>query len=92
MLKIILVKDSSKDKDIRLFVRRYNQYMRKNGLNHYDNNLMKLRKSNLPKKEQRQVTCYECGKSRYYKIDCLSLVKRKDKQPFYKTKRKMPRS
>lgn len=72
--------------------------MRKNGLNHYVNNLMKLRKSNLPKKwkdkkkEQRQVTCYECGKSRHYKIDCLSLVKRKDKQPFYKTKGKIPRS
>lgn len=42
--------DSSKDKEMRLFVRRYNKYMMKSVLKHLDKKLMKFRKLNPPKK------------------------------------------
>lgn len=44
----------------------------------------------IKKKEEKQVTCYECGKSKHYKIDSPSMVKCKGKQMFYKTKGKNP--
>lgn len=68
-----------------MFVRNYNRYTRKNNLKHSNKNLIKFEKYNPPKKrdekkkEEWQVTCYNCVKLRNIKIDCQSLVKHNEK-------------
>lgn len=77
---------------MRMFIRRYNRYIRKIGIKHSNKNLMKFikfipqKKWDDKKKEERLVTCFECGKPEHIKIDCPSLVKRKGKQPLYNMK------
>lgn len=66
-----LSNESSKYEEMGLFVRRYSKHIRKNNLKHLDQNMIKLRKSNPPnkwddkKKEEKNVTCFECGKLRH---------------------------
>lgn len=59
--------DSSKDEDMR-FLLDVTIDILKNGIEHLDKNLVKLKKPIPPrkwedkKKKESQVTCYECGK------------------------------
>lgn len=75
--------NSSKEEEMRLFVKCYDIYIKRNGLNHSNTKLVKLMKSNPPKKledkkkDQKQLTGYEYGEPRYYKIYYPSLNKRK---------------
>ena len=68
-----------------LFVRRYNRYVRKNGIRHSDDNLNKFlkdsgyRRKNEDARYSKKGICYECGQSGHYKPDCPKL-KRKEKE------------
>ncbi|KAK2435260.1 hypothetical protein QL285_020334 [Trifolium repens] len=70
---------------MRLFVRRYNRYVRKNGIRHSDENLKKYRKDsgyhqrNEDARHSKKGICYECGQVGHYKPDCPNL-KRKEKE------------
>ncbi|KAK2396415.1 gag-protease polyprotein [Trifolium repens] len=77
--------DDSDDEEIGLFVRRYNRYVRKNGIRHSDANLKKFRKDsgyhrkNEDARYSKKGICYECGQVGHYKPDCPNL-KRKEKE------------
>ena len=70
-----------------LFVRRYNRFIRKNGIKHSDKNLISFRKqSKEPRQEENKNQrgkrpCYNCGKVGHYKPDCLKMKKDKGKAP-----------
>ncbi|PNX80237.1 phytoalexin-deficient 4-2 protein [Trifolium pratense] len=74
---------SDDDEEMGLFVKRYNSYMKKKGLKHNEDNLKKFRKSfkkgNNTKKEEKEITCYECGKTGHIKSECPTLSKAKGK-------------
>ncbi|KAK2356902.1 gag-protease polyprotein [Trifolium repens] len=78
--------DDSDDEEMGLFVRRYNRYVRKNGIRHSDDNLKKFRKDsgyrrkNEDARYSKKGICYECGQVGHYKPDCPNL-KRKEKEP-----------
>ncbi|KAK2374793.1 gag-protease polyprotein [Trifolium repens] len=77
--------DDSDDEEMRLFVRRYNRYVRKNGIRHSDDNLKKFRKDSGYRRKNEDVryskkgACYECGQVGHFKPDCPKL-KRKEKE------------
>ncbi|KAK2370012.1 gag-protease polyprotein [Trifolium repens] len=77
--------DDSDDEEMGLFVRRYNRYVRKNGIRHSDDNLKKFRKDsgyrrkNEDARYSKKGICYECGQVGHYKPDCPNL-KRKEKE------------
>ncbi|KAK2422441.1 gag-protease polyprotein [Trifolium repens] len=77
--------DDSDDEEMGLFVRRYNRYVRKNGIRHSDDNLKKFRKDsgyrrkNKDARYSKKGICYECGQVGHYKPDCPNL-KRKEKE------------
>lgn len=56
-----------------MFVKHYNNYMKRNDLNHSDKNLVKFRRPNPPrkwednKKKEKKAICFEFGKPDYYK-------------------------
>lgn len=79
--------DTKKEEDIRLFAKRYNQYIKKHKLIHCGKNLINFKKTYLHKKEDKKkeenVTCYECGKLGHYYTMCLSLNKRNKKNDTY---------
>lgn len=87
-------KVSSKEEEMALFFKCYNQYMRKHKLKHSDKNLINFKKSYPQNKEhkikEKDVTCFDCGKFGHYKITCPSLNKHHKKKDieFYKTKGK----
>lgn len=70
---------------ISLFVKIYNRYKKKHHLNHLGKSLINIKKSfphkkDEKKKEDNQVTCYECEKSCHYSTTCPSLSKRYNKK------------
>ncbi|KAK2363148.1 cysteine-rich RECEPTOR kinase [Trifolium repens] len=77
--------DDSDDEEMGLFVRRYNRYVRKNGIRHSDDNLKKFRKDsgyrrkNEDARYSKKGICYECGQVGHYKPDCPKL-KKKEKE------------
>ncbi|KAK2416799.1 gag-protease polyprotein [Trifolium repens] len=77
--------DDSDDEEMKLFVRRYNKYVRKKGIRHSDDNLKKFRKysgyrrKNDDARYSKKGLCYECGQVGHYKPDCPNL-KRKEKE------------
>lgn len=70
---------SSKEEEMELFVKRYNQYMKKHKLKHSNKNLINFKKSHLHKKEHKRkeedATCFECRKSGHHITTCTSLNK-----------------
>lgn len=84
--------DSSKEEEMGLFIKRYNQNIKKHKFKHSDKNLINLMKSHPQKREgkkkEENVTCNECENLGYYRATCLILSncnKKKDKDS-YKTK------
>ncbi|KAK2430292.1 gag-protease polyprotein [Trifolium repens] len=77
--------DDSDDEEMGLFVRRYNRYVKKNGIRHSDENLKKYRKDsgyhrrNEDARYSKKGICYECGQDGHYKPDCPN-IKRKEKE------------
>lgn len=43
------------------------------------------------KQDDKNVSCYECGKSGHYKTNFLNLIKHKNKQDFNKKREKAPK-
>lgn len=87
--------EASKKEEMSLFIRQYNRYLKKNKLKHSDKGLVNFKNNHPLKKEHKKkdddITCYECGKSGYYRTTCPSLTKHhkhKDKE-FYRTKGKI---
>ncbi|KAK2403095.1 putative mitochondrial protein [Trifolium repens] len=84
--------DDSDDEEMGLFVRRYNRYVRKNGIRHSDDNLKKFRKDsgycqkNEDARYSKKGICYECGQSGHYKPDCPK-HKKKEKESFSNKRR-----
>jgi len=58
--------DAINEEEMSLFVRRYNRYIKRNGLKHNDKNLVKFRKASRKGKEsdsdEKVVSCYGCRK------------------------------
>ena len=79
--------EDSDDEEMVLFVRRYNRFIRKNGIKHSDKNLIKFRKqSKEPRQEENKKyrgkgPCFNCGKTGHYKPDCPMMKKDKGKAP-----------
>ncbi|KAK2421404.1 gag-protease polyprotein [Trifolium repens] len=82
--------DDSDDEEMGLFVRRYNRYVRKNGIRHSDENLIKFRKDsgyrrrNEDAKYSKKGACYECGQISHFKPDCPKLKRKEKGSPSFK--------
>lgn len=68
-----------------MFVKRYNRYIRKNGVKHSDKNLINFRRlSNFSKEDDNKKgklrsSCYNCGKAGHYSSDYSFIKKDKEK-------------
>lgn len=75
--------EKSNGKEMRIFVRLYYKYIKKNGRKYSDKNLINyMRHSNTSmedenKKEKSKGSCYNCGRVGHYKLDYASLKKDK---------------
>ena len=62
------------EEEMSMFVRRYNRYIKRNGLKHNDKNLVNFRRASRKGKEsesdEKEVSCYGCGKVGHYKNEC----------------------
>ncbi|KAK2444047.1 gag-protease polyprotein [Trifolium repens] len=82
--------DDSDDEEMGLFVRRYNRYVRKNGIRHSDENLKKYRKDsgyrrrNEDARYSKKGACYECGQIGHFKPDCPKLKRKEKGSPSFK--------
>ncbi|XP_050874924.1 uncharacterized protein LOC127078519 [Lathyrus oleraceus] len=90
--------EASKKEEMDLFVRRCNRSLKRNKLKHTDKCLVNFRNTHPPKKDHKkqddEITCYECGKLVHYRTTCTNPTKhhkRKDKAS-YKTKGKSSKS
>lgn len=76
--------DYSKEEDIWLFVKRYNQYFRKHKLKYFDKNMINFKKSHPHKEKHKRkdedITCFEYGKSDHHRTKCPSLNKHHKKK------------
>ncbi|KAK2444675.1 gag-protease polyprotein [Trifolium repens] len=82
--------DDSDDEEMGLFVRRYNRYVRKNGIRHSDENLKKYRKDsgyrrrNEDARYSKKGACHECGQIGHFKPDCPKLKRKEKGSPSFK--------
>ena len=79
--------DASINKEeMRLFVRRYNHYIKRNGLKHNDKNIVNFRKASRKGKEsdsdEKLVSWYGCGNVGHYKNECSELAKERERSEF----------
>jgi len=83
--------DAINEEEKSLFVRRYKRYIKRNGLNHNDKNLVNLRKASRKGKEldsdEKVVSCYGCGKVGHYKNECPKLAKERGRSGFNRNSR-----
>jgi len=73
--------DAIDEEEMSLFVRRYNRYIKRNGLKHNDKNLVNFRKASRKgtksDNDEKVVSCYACGKIGHYKNKSLELAKQR---------------
>jgi len=71
--------DAIDEEEMSLFVRRYNGYIKRNGLKHNEKNLVKFRKASRKGREsdndEKVVSRYGCEKIGHYKNECPELAK-----------------
>jgi len=71
--------DGINEEEMSMFVRRYNRYVKRNGLKHNDRNSVNFRKASMEEREsdndEKVVSCYGCGKVCHYKNVCPELAK-----------------
>jgi len=71
--------DAIAEEEMSLFVRRYNGYIKRNGLKHNEKNLVKFRKASRKGREsdndEKVVSRYGCEKIGHYKNECPKLAK-----------------
>jgi len=71
--------DGINEEEMSMFVRRYNRYIKRNGLKHNDKNLVNFRKASMKGREsyndEKVVSCYGYGKVGHYKNECPELAK-----------------
>ena len=66
----------SDDDDVRLFVKRYQRYIRKNKVKHSEENLAKFRKESKSSKDGEnrkgkfRSSCYNYGEIDHYRLEC----------------------
>lgn len=83
---------------MRLFIRKYNRYLRKNEIQHSDNNLIDYRCQAKPNKQYESKrsnsigSCYNYGKLDHYKSDCPLLKKNNANDKFQKKPTKARRA
>jgi len=69
------------EEEMSMFVRRYNRYIKRNGLKHNDKNLVNFRRASRKGKEsesdEKEVSCYGCGKVGHCKNEYPELAKEK---------------
>jgi len=72
---------SINEEEMRLFVRRYNCFIKRNRLKHNDKNLVNFMKASRrgkeSEKDEKVVSCYGCGNIGHYKNECPKLTKDK---------------
>jgi len=78
--------DAIDEEEMSLFVRRYNCYIKRNGLKHNDKNLVNFRKAYRKGKEsdndEKVVRFYGCGKVGHYKNECPELAKERGRKAY----------
>ena len=74
-----------------LFVRRYNCYIKRNGLKHNDKIIVNFRNASIKGKEsdsdEKIVSYYGCGKVGHYKNECPELAKERGRSGFNRNSR-----
>jgi len=83
--------DAINEDGISLFVRRYNRYIKRNGLKHNNKILVNFRKASIKGKEsdndEKIVSCYGCGKVGHYKNESQELAKERGRSRFNRNSR-----
>jgi len=78
--------DAINEEEMSLLVRRYNYYIKRNGLKHNDKILVNFRKASIKGKEsdsdEKIVSCYGCRKVGHYKNECPELAKERGRSKF----------